>query len=189
MAAIQKSKVERYAVLGLVGVFVVVLAGSLKQLGVFGRRQSATPPTLSITQLPEMLRGTSAENRVELLMQAEAAARDVAIPALPTVQYTADHVRDPLKSLLPEAPATSQTSSTSTQAPRPAAVPAAPAVSVQGVLWGGSHPKAIVNGEVYAVGDLVQGARIVSIHRDGVTVESQGKSFQLPLSTSQGRQP
>ena len=91
--------------------------------------------------------------------------------------YHAESLRDPMKSLLPP-PAPPPVS------PQAGAKPAAPvimppAATLEGMLWGGSQPRAILNGEVYQVGDFVAGAKIVSIDRNGVTVEVSGTTFEL----------
>lgn len=110
-------------------------------------------------------------------------AHDASATSVPTeagtpsrVQYTADSFRDPLISLLP---------SESSTASQPKPVPTSPlgihppALTIQGFIWGGPRPQAVIDGDVYDVGETVGGARIVAIDQQGVTVDVQGSIFQL----------
>ncbi|MEW6101077.1 MAG: hypothetical protein AB1481_02150 [Candidatus Omnitrophota bacterium] len=45
-----------------------------------------------------------------------------------------------------------------------------PQLTVQGVIWGSSRPQAIINGNVVNIGDTVDGAHIINIDKQGVTV-------------------
>ncbi|MGH2349510.1 MAG: hypothetical protein ACRDFT_08605, partial [bacterium] len=88
--------------------------------------------------------------------------------------YTAFDRRDPFKSYLPK-----PTVSTPAAGPdAPVAMTAQsppPEFRVEGLLWGGPQPKAIINGRLYGIHDVVSGVKIVSIGREGVTIEHLGK--------------
>jgi hypothetical protein len=99
--------------------------------------------------------------------------------------YQAESLRDPLKSLLPPAPPPTPPPSAAKAAPPPAVPPSA---SLQGMLWGGLQPRAIINGEVYHVGDVVAGAKIVAIDPVGVTVDVSGTTFVLTPTGASARQ-
>jgi len=45
-----------------------------------------------------------------------------------------------------------------------------PTFTVQGIFWGGKFPQAIIDGLVVKLGDTIQGAQIVDITREGITV-------------------
>lgn len=45
---------------------------------------------------------------------------------------------------------------------------------VQGIIWGGRIPQAIINNKVLTVGDLIDKAEILSIDKNGVTLVSSG---------------
>ena len=81
----------------------------------------------------------------------------------PNVEYSADTFRDPFKSALAEADtsAAQQTEGSPSQLP---------ALSVQGLIWGGSFPQAIINSRVVRVGDELEGVKITDIGKDGVSV-------------------
>ena len=98
-------------------------------------------------------------------------------PTVPVVRYAAERVRDPLLSLLPRE--VSRAASGQPSRGTAAATPPPPAIVVEGVVWGTTRPQAIIEGELYNVGETVQGARIVAIDRGGITVEAQGRMFRF----------
>jgi len=98
--------------------------------------------------------------------------------------YAASVMRDPLQSLLPaEGPEVMSTTTTDTTTPTPQAPQLPPVVALQGLFWGGPVPTAIINGEVYRIGDTVSGATIRAIDRRGIELEFQGVTY---LMTMQG---
>ena len=100
--------------------------------------------------------------------------------------YTAEAQarRDPMVSLLPS-DAASHDATTTVQIPfgeqKPGA-PQLPTLLVHGIVWGTARPQALINGGLYEIGDTVEGARIVSIERRGVTVEAGGTRAVLTLA-------
>ncbi|MFA5198612.1 MAG: hypothetical protein WC432_03600, partial [Candidatus Omnitrophota bacterium] len=52
-------------------------------------------------------------------------------------------------------------------------------LQLQGVVWGVKNPQAIINGKVVSVGDLIEGAEIVSIDKKGVTLSINGGIMDL----------
>ncbi len=50
-------------------------------------------------------------------------------------------------------------------------------LKVSGVLWAGPKPRAIVNGRVVGIGDVVQGATLAAIRKGKVEFKVQGKIF------------
>jgi len=61
--------------------------------------------------------------------------------------------------------------------------PATPLI-LQGVTWGGIMPQAVINSTVYHVGDVIQGAKIIKISKQGVVVLYNGLSYLLPSFVS-----
>jgi len=61
--------------------------------------------------------------------------------------------------------------------------PATPLI-LQGVTWGGVMPQAVINSTVYHVGDVIQGAKIIKISKQGVVVLYNGLSYLLPSFVS-----
>lgn len=94
----------------------------------------------------------------------------------PSVEYNAEGLRDPFDVLIakPIIPESSQSKeNTDIQEGTP------PLLTVQGIIWGGMFPQAIINNKVVKVGDTVQEAQIISIEKDGITVLFKDKQFYL----------
>ena len=97
--------------------------------------------------------------------------------------------RDPMERLLPKAApvvrgaaASHQTAAnkTATRVPKP------PAGKLEGLFWGGTVPQAIINGNVYRVGERMGEGKIASIDRDGVTLDTPQGTY---LFSSAGGAP
>jgi len=58
-------------------------------------------------------------------------------------------------------------------------------LKLQGVIWGGKFPQAIVNGKVIKIGDTIEGALVVDINKDGVVLFLNGKQFNLSSPITQ----
>ncbi|MFA6358145.1 MAG: hypothetical protein WCY09_05715 [Candidatus Omnitrophota bacterium] len=60
------------------------------------------------------------------------------------------------------------------------------ALKVQGIIWGGKMPQAIINDKVLAVGDLIEDAEILNIAKNEITLSFAGEIVTLgaPGSTS-----
>ncbi|MGA2775463.1 MAG: hypothetical protein ABSE81_05320 [Candidatus Omnitrophota bacterium] len=56
--------------------------------------------------------------------------------------------------------------------------------SIQGIIWGGSFPQAIINNKVYKTGDSIQGLFISNIDKNGITFTSGGKKYILKMSAA-----
>lgn len=52
-------------------------------------------------------------------------------------------------------------------------------LEVQGIIWGGKLPQAIINGKVLAIGDSINGAEILSIDKGGITLNFAGEILNL----------
>ncbi len=92
-------------------------------------------------------------------------------------KYTAQELRDPFENILTR-PAQSQAatalgatySDTSGGTEAEPAVEGFPAITIQGIVWGGQKPLAVIDNVLYKVGDTINGATITAIDRVGVTV-------------------
>jgi hypothetical protein len=189
MDSTKKAELEKRMVLGLAGIFVVVLVmGPLKSLGLF-RQHPATPPAASSNSvdasksIPTMMREHYAR------MEPKPEVRAVAKPTGPRepAAYLAQELRDPMKSLLPEDPSVQRPVVRQLGVAQPPPPPPPPTLRVQGLLWGGREPQAIIDNAVYKVNDLVKGAKILEITRDGVTIEHLGTPvFYSPTGGEHG---
>ncbi len=166
----KKAATEGWIVGGLALVFVVVLVnGPLKAWQASQRR--------IIPAVAAPASGPAAPARAGTTGASPAAA----IQEPP--RYTAADLRDPLREWFPEEhPAIAVAPS---MPAAPPALPPAPKLQVNGLVWGGLKPKAIIDGEIYALGDMVHGWRITEIGRRGVTLEHSGFPVVYPL-TAQG---
>lgn len=104
--------------------------------------------------------------------------------------YTAQTLRDPFDSLLskpaptPEPPPQPLVEATSLPAqPVPPPV-SSPSVVLQGVVWGGPEPVAIINHQVFRLGQTVGGSKIVRIDRQGVTIDVNGTPVVYAVASS-----
>jgi len=57
-----------------------------------------------------------------------------------------------------------------------------PKLRLQGVVLREPRASALINGRTYFVGDLVEGAKVLSVDPDGVVVEFQGRQTALRLN-------
>lgn len=184
MNAQQKAKFEQQAVMALAGVFVLVfLMGPAKMLFGGGARPAAKATAPAVVTLPHLL-----QQRNQLLDDSAkaASAGPVKKPASLAVGYTAGELRDPMSSLLPVAAkrdprqalqAAQQTMKQPAAPPKPP-----PKLEVQGLLWGGGAPKALIGGKLYGVGEMVEGVTILSIDRARVTVAHESGTMSYEVS-------
>lgn len=56
-----------------------------------------------------------------------------------------------------------------------------PSLTLQGVFWGITAPQAIINRRILSIGDELEGAKLVAVQKDAVTVSYQGQNFTLKL--------
>jgi len=54
-------------------------------------------------------------------------------------------------------------------------------LKVQGIIWGGRIPQAIINDQVFNVGDTIEGIEILNIDKNGITLSSGGALNNLPV--------
>jgi hypothetical protein len=106
----------------------------------------------------------------------------VPIITRPKLTYDAADLKDPFDDFLPKV----KPKSTSKIPGGGMDVQAAPLPSfaVQGLLWGGSLPQAVIDNQVVKVGDVIQDAEIVEISKDGVKVLYNKKIYKLASPSS-----
>ena len=100
--------------------------------------------------------------------------------ARPEVVYKAGGLRDPFQNPLTEA-------NELARKPEGAGVAESrvqPSLSVQGLVWGGNFPQAIVNNKIVKVGDTIEGAYIISIDKSGVTVLFEEREYKFSPQTA-----
>ena len=90
----------------------------------------------------------------------------------PQVVYRAQDLRDPFKGQGGSQQGTEPTE-------KPVEKKPLPALTVQGIIWGGNLPQAIINNKVLKVGDTIEGVRVKSIGKDGITVLFEDSEYSL----------
>ncbi|OQX81561.1 MAG: hypothetical protein B6D56_01935 [Candidatus Omnitrophica bacterium 4484_70.1] len=58
-------------------------------------------------------------------------------------------------------------------------------INIEGILWGGNHPQAIINGEVYDVGEKLENKnmKIIGIKKGEVEILYRGEIYVLGMET------
>ncbi|MFC1804229.1 hypothetical protein ACFLZ3_00120 [Candidatus Omnitrophota bacterium] len=111
---------------------------------------------------------------VILFFFADLSAQDAPEPGIsrPKVQYAASALRDPFSEYKSEEPVALED-----KQKKEAATP--PSLTVQGIIWGGKFPQAIINDRAVKEGDSLEGARIVRIEKQGVNILYYGTLYTL----------
>ena len=186
MDAAKKAALEKQIVIGLVALFAVTfVTGPMKSLGWFKPRPASASGMEKVTISKPL--GAVMEDfwkRVNPELGGDVRGSTAAGPETPAA-YTAHKLRDPFKSLLPQVSGgagdleAGLSVSQNPPAPPPPKRPA-PELHVEGLVWGGPTPSAIIDGDVYRVGESLQGDTIIAIGRRGVTLEHEGDRVLYP---------
>ncbi|MFH1190913.1 MAG: hypothetical protein V1670_01780 [Candidatus Omnitrophota bacterium] len=101
------------------------------------------------------------------------------IIARPVVEYQSVKLRDPFKGYLVK-----EEANQSLPEKADLVVPKFDLnkLNVQGIIWGVEAPLAIINNKVLTIGDLIEGAKILSIEKKGITFSFSGARFVLTVS-------
>jgi hypothetical protein len=189
MDVAKKAKVEQFAIIGLLMLFALILAGSLKKSGMFRGKQPAEPEKIIQGTMPEMIQ--KARQEVGLTDGPQVTTPEPQqnpSPSLLQYKYMASDKRDPLENLFPkpEQPkeAIPEVESEVVEENLP---PKIPPLLVEGMIWGGNRPQAIINSKVYDVGDMVEGGKIVSIDTNGVKIDFNGYIINLDANSSKAK--
>lgn len=94
---------------------------------------------------------------------------------IPQIEYKAGDLRDPFQSLIKKEPEVVE---------KPAVqegviAVALPSLNIQGIVWGSRLPQAIINDKVVKVSDTIEGAQIININKEGITVSFGGREYNL----------
>lgn len=93
--------------------------------------------------------------------------------ARPKVEYKAEGLRDPFQAPIIEQVIQGEKVQVLDTGTLPVSL------TVQGIIWGGRFPQAIINNKVVKVKDTIEGALIVAIDKDSITVLFQGRQYNL----------
>ncbi len=125
---------------------------------------------------------TRTEKYEKLMGEAEKAQEKPSGPKIlrPVVNYQSQEYRDPFQKYQDEerardgGPARTEEDASSIAA----------SMQIQGIIWGGRFPQAIVNNKVVKVGDSVGETRIIEIKKDGITVLINNRNYTIPAPAS-----
>lgn len=84
------------------------------------------------------------------------------------LKYFGVNYRDPFLSFLPEEKIEEKLEKI-----------APPNLKLQGIVWGGDKPRAIINNTVLGKGDEILGAKILEIKKEGISFIYKGQDFLL----------
>jgi len=194
----KKAQFERRAVIGLLVLFLCTAFGALRNMGIIGQRTKAAPMPLLVegVHMSGSLGEALNTYREKFVPQPEpmTVTKSKRVVDEEPPGYTAQDLRDPLQALLPSDEFVAVVPGEE-EAPE-AFVPSLEElnVHVQGLIWGGSKPRAIINDRVYEVGQSVDGVMIVAIDWQGVTIEHEGRAVKIstvmsPASATRGYVP
>jgi len=97
---------------------------------------------------------------------------------MPNIEYKAGDLRDPFRSLRKEKQIKEQLPQKQIQE-KPL-----PTLTIQGIVWGGASPQAIINNKVVKIGDTIDKVQIVDINKSAIIVSFENRQYNLPSTTA-----
>ncbi len=133
---------------------------------------------------PKELDDNLAAKKVEVPVNPEATLR-------PKINYQAQQPRNPFfapfKEEEPEKKFEAPKTQTEKELSSASSVPAnLPPLTVQGLIWGGAFPQAIINNIVVRKGDVIEKAKVTAIEKEGVTVVFADREYKLSSPSAFG---
>ncbi len=102
----------------------------------------------------------------------------------PSVQYTAEALRDPFRGYRPVVEDYTVDTTEEIVSTEP------PQLSIQGIVWGNNNPQAIIENKVVKIGDTINEATILDISKDGIAVLYKNRKYNINpsryISSSKG---
>lgn len=95
------------------------------------------------------------------------------------LEYTAAGLRDPFEDLVAR-----KKKEQEKLKKEPAATEKLTNLTVSGLVWGGPMPQAVINDKVVKIGDAIEGAQVVAIGKEGVSVRYNNIIYKLPAPAS-----
>jgi type II secretory pathway component PulC len=110
-------------------------------------------------------------------------AQELDLPQRAKVEYNSGSLRDPFQN--PQEKDIAAKAAAKKEKKEKAVLPA-PSLAIQGIVFGGSFPQAIVESKVVKVGDTVKDAQIIKIEKDGITILYSGVEYKISSPAAQG---
>ncbi|MDD5568207.1 MAG: hypothetical protein PHY88_03275 [Candidatus Omnitrophica bacterium] len=104
----------------------------------------------------------------------------------PAVTYSGQGLRDPFKPLITKEK--EEDTKKNIQKEVPKETRPLPEMKVQGLLWGGVFPQAIINNKVVKAGDMIGEVKVAEISKEGVTVIFSNMEYKLSSPAVTGQQ-
>jgi hypothetical protein len=101
----------------------------------------------------------------------------------PSLEYKSEKLRDPFRKYLSESEVGIGALIPEEQESKELPSELKESFTIQGVIWGGRFPQAIINNKVVKAGDDVSGARIIEINANNISVLFEDRVYNVPLST------
>jgi hypothetical protein len=137
--------------------------------------------------LPVVVAGAQTASLAQDAKAAPETAKAPAAPSSPSagqagLTYKAEGLKDPFRARIKRSdqPVVEEKKEDKTDKPLPS-------LTIEGIIWGGKFPQAIVNGQVAKVGDSITAGtanagdkvRIDAISRDGITVFFNNRTYEV----------
>ncbi len=103
------------------------------------------------------------------------AQKEEDIAVKPELSYTASELKDPFEDNLKKYEAQEAVKETGAEE----AAKTLPTFLVQGIIWGGSLPQAIIDDSVVKVGDTIKEAEVIAIDKEGITLLYYGREYKI----------
>jgi hypothetical protein len=106
--------------------------------------------------------------------------------ARPKVEYKAEGLVDPFQPIRPpkEEEKKVEAKKIVVEVPKPVER-LLPHLKVQGVIWGGSFPQAIINNKIVKIGDTIEEVIIKNIEKGQITLIFEERQFTIPTPSTE----
>lgn len=117
---------------------------------------------------------------IKKLEEEKQSQENIEVIIRPQVEYTENNSRDPFEPYIKEEEMEpDQPTAENMPVPPPVKPELKVPMTVQGIIWGGSIPQAIINNKVVKVGDKIEEAEITAIGKDGIEVSYNNFKYNI----------
>ena len=96
----------------------------------------------------------------------------------PNIEYKAQDLKDPFQPPREEKKPEEEPKAEITPEVMPE-IPL-PSLEIQGLVWGGNLAQGIINKKIVRIGDMIEGAQIIDINKEGVIISFNKREYNLP---------